>query len=199
MTDSPPPRGKLVLVIGPSGVGKSVILKQLKERHPDLVFPRSATTRPKRQGEGDDLYRFLTDAQFDALLAQDGVLEWAQVHGGARYGTLKDEIIPAIEAGKTVVREVDVQGFESIRTNPLFAGTTAAYPLTSIFIMPESREQLIERIRQRAPISDEELGRRISSMDSELAVAPLCTVRVWNREGQLEKTLAEVEAILAAA
>lgn len=197
MSDSPaPPRGKLVLVIGPSGVGKSVILKSLKERHPELVFPRSATTRPQREGEGDELYRFLTDAEFDALLKKDGVLEWAQVHGGARYGTLKDEILPAIEAGKTVVREVDVQGFESIRTNPLFGASPPKYKLISIFIVPESREQLIDRIKTRAPISDEELGRRVRSMDAELAVAPLCTVQVLNRQSRLNDTLRDVEEAL---
>ncbi|MFA6523547.1 MAG: hypothetical protein WCS85_04240 [Candidatus Peribacteraceae bacterium] len=188
--------GKLVLVIGPSGVGKSVILQELRRRHPELTFPRSATTRPRREGEGKDLYRFLTEQEFDDLLKNDAVIEWATVHGGARYGTLKDEIVPAIEAGKTVVREVDVQGFESIRMSPLFSGTNAPYRLISVFILPESKEQLVERIKNRAPISDEELGRRIRSMDIELSKADLCTVKIVNREGKLGETLREVENVL---
>ena len=122
-------RGKLVLILGPSGVGKSVILKKLRERHPELHFPRSATTRARREGEGDDLYRFLPEAAFDALLSDGEFLETAIVHGGARYGTLKNEIVPAIELGKTVVREVDVQGFDSISRSPLFGGPGAAYLL----------------------------------------------------------------------
>ncbi len=188
-----PKQGKLVLLMGPSGVGKSVILKELRRRHPEFHFPRSATTRPRRPREGDDLYHFVTDAGFDHLLSEEKFLEWAVVHQGARYGTLLEEITPPIEAGKIVIREVDVQGFESICTHPLFAGTSARYVLQSIFIAPENTEQLIARIKKRAPISEEELARRIASMEKELAYAPLCSVKVVNREGQLEEIVAEVE------
>ncbi len=188
--------GKLVLLIGPSGVGKSVILKKLRAAHPEIHFPRSATTRPRREGEGDDLYQFVTEKDFDELEQNGQLLEWAVVHGGARYGTLLDEIVPLIEAGRTVLREVDVQGFENIRGNPLFAGKTPRYKLESIFILPESKEQLIGHIRKRAPIAEEELQRRIASMEKELAYADFCTARIVNKEGQLEKTLKEVEALL---
>jgi len=191
--------GKLVLVIGPSGVGKSVILRELRTRHPELVFPRSATTRPRRDGEGDDLYRFMSDPEFDALIAAGKVLEWAVVHGGARYGTLVDEIVPSIEEGKIVVREVDVQGFHSIRQHSLFSGDKAPYRLQSIFILPENREQLIARIRARAPISEEELQRRIASMDREIADAHLCSAQVVNREGKLEETIGKCEEIMFSA
>ena len=190
--------GKLVLIIGPSGVGKSVILKDLRKRHPEFVFPRSATTRERRPNEGTDLYRFLSEEAFDALIQNEQVLEWAQVHDGARYGTLKEEILPAIEAGKTVIREVDVQGFQSIRENALFSVTTPRYPLVSIFILPESKEQLIRRITHRAPISSDELAHRVESMDRELDQAKFCTLQILNREGKLEETLREVEAALAA-
>lgn len=197
-------QGKLVLVIGPSGVGKSVILRALREQHPELVFPRSATTRSVRPGEGTDLYRFVSDQEFDALIQAGKVLEWAVVHGGppdpdgivragARYGTLEEEIIPAIQQGRIVVREVDIQGFHSIRNHPLFSGSHAPYALHSIFILPENREQLIERIRNRAPISDEELQRRIASMDRELKDAALCDTEVVNREGGLPETIRAVE------
>jgi guanylate kinase len=183
-------------VIGPSGVGKSVVLRGLKERHPELVFPRSATTRPRRPGEGNDLYRFLTEAEFEALVRGGKVLEWAVVHGGARYGTLVEEIIPMIERGQVVVREVDIQGFHSIRTHPLFSGLKPRYSLRSIFILPENREQLIERIRHRAPISEGELTKRIASMDREIADARLCDAQVVNREGKLPDTIAEIERII---
>ena len=186
-------QGKLVLIIGPSGVGKSVILKTLRAQHPNMHFPRSATTRARRPGEGDELYRFLTDGEFDALLAAEGVLEWAVVHGGGRYGTLAGEIIPAIEQGKTVVREVDIQGFDSIRRHPLFSGPGASYRLQSIFILPENKEQLLAHITKRSPMADDELSRRIRSMDRELGYASLCDVSVENREGKLEKTIADIE------
>ncbi|ALM09612.1 MAG TPA: guanylate kinase [Candidatus Peribacter riflensis] len=199
MASSGPVSGKLVLIIGPSGVGKSVVLRALKAQHPEYVFPRSATTRPRRPGEGDDLYRFLTDAEFDALVREGKVLEWATVHVGARYGTLEQEIVPALEQGKLVVREVDIQGFHSIRVHPLFAGATKRFPLLSVFILPESRAQLIARIRKRAPMSDEELAHRLQSMDRELQDAALCTAQVVNREGKLAETIAEVERAMSGA
>jgi len=185
--------GKLVLIIGPSGVGKSVILKRLRESHPDLHFPRSATTRQPRKGEGTDLYRFVSDEEFDRLIEEGKVLEWAVVHGTERYGTLVDEIVPWIVKGKIVVREVDVQGFNSIRKHKLFRDNDAAHTLQSIFILPEKREQLIAHIKRRAPMNDEELRRRIASMESELDHAGDCDVRIVNKEGKLPETIAAVE------
>lgn len=189
-------KGKLALIIGPSGVGKSVILKKLRAAHPELHFPRSATTRQRRPKEGDDLYHFVTQEEFDRLKAEDKLLESAVVHGGASYGTLMEEIIPPIEQGKTVVREVDVQGFDSIRAHPLFAGSSPHYHLQSIFILPESREQLIAHITKRAPIEKEELARRIASAKRELAYAALCDATVKNREGKMAETIGEVEILL---
>ena len=188
--------GKLVLIIGPSGVGKSVILQQLHERNPDLHFPRSATTRGKREGEADDLYHFVTDEEFDDLEHNNELLEWAVVHGGARYGTMAKEIIPHIEEGKVVVREVDVQGFDSIRAHKHFRGDDAVYTLESIFILPESKAQLIDHITKRAPIESEELQRRIASMELELEHAKDCDFQIVNKEGELETTIEQVESIL---
>ncbi|MBI1813089.1 hypothetical protein HY285_05865 [Candidatus Peregrinibacteria bacterium] len=189
-------RGKLVLIIGPSGVGKSVILQRLRSTCPSLHFPRSATTRKRREGEGDDLYRFVSDAEFDRSIATDALLEWATVHEGARYGTLIDEIIPWIRKGKIVVREVDVQGFQSISNHMLFAGKNAPYRLQSIFILPESKEQLIVHITKRSAMSPEEFHRRLGSMERELSSASACSARVINREGKLRETLKEVESLI---
>jgi guanylate kinase len=193
---SPASKGKLVLIIGPSGVGKSVILQRLRRAHRQIHFPRSATTRARRPRESDDLYRFVTDEEFEMLVQQKKLLEWATVHGGARYGTLINEIFPPIEAGKTVLREVDVQGFDHIRGNPLFAGADPRYRLVSIFILPESKEQLIAHITKRAPIGKEELARRVTSMEHELAYAELCTAQVKNLEGKMQDTLKKVEKII---
>lgn len=189
------PAGKLVLIIGPSGVGKSVILKSLKARHPEFVFPRSATTRPRRRGEGDELYHFVTEDEFSQWLKEGRFLETAQVHQGGSYGTLLSEIIPGIERGKTVVREVDIQGFESIRSNPLFQAG-GKYPLRTIFILPESERQLLAHIQRRAPMEERELQRRRESMRRELAVAPSTDVQIRNVEGKLGETIAAVESAL---
>lgn len=186
-------QGKLVLLIGPSGVGKSVILKTLRDKFPQLVFPRSATTRPRRPGEGDELYHFVTDVEFDAWLENGKFLEWAQVHKGARYGTLLSEILPAIDAGKVVVREVDVQGFLSIRVNSHFSGGTPQYRLQTMFILPESESQLVQHITKRSPMEKEELQRRIDSVRHELQHAPLTDVQITNHEGRLADTIAAVE------
>lgn len=188
--------GKLVLIIGPSGVGKSVILNHLREQYPDVHFPKSATTRERREGEGDDLYHFITEEDFDELLDNGKVLEFAVVHGVGRYATLLDEIVPYIEQDKLVVREVDVQGFDSIKNHKLFRGEEAPYTLESIFILPESREQLIEHITERAPMSEEELSRRVASMDRELDYADTCDHQIVNEEGKLEETIVKVEEVL---
>ncbi|MEQ1849927.1 MAG: guanylate kinase [Candidatus Peribacteraceae bacterium] len=184
--------GKLVLLIGPSGVGKSVILRTLRESHADLVFPRSATTRARRPGEGDQLYHFIAEVEFDEKIAASAFLEYATVHQGARYGTLLSEILPKIDEGKTVVREVDVQGFESIRKHPLFQ-KGGKYTLQTIFILPESTDQLLAHIQKRAPMEKDELMRRLKSMEHELSVAPETDVQVVNAEGKLDETIAAVE------
>lgn len=194
-----PKTGKLVLLIGPSGVGKSVILSQLRTKHGEWHFPRSATTRAKRAGESDDIYHFVSDAEFDALLKDKKVLEWAVVHGGARYGTLLAEIVPPIEEGNIVVREVDVQGFESIRNSVLFSGEKPMYQLQSIFLLPESKEQLIEHIQKRSPMRKEEIDRRMESMQKELDYAALCSAQVVSKEGKLDEAIAEVEAAIKGA
>lgn len=186
--------GKLVLLIGPSGVGKSAIMRFLRKKHPEFHYPRSATTRARRPKEGDEMYYFVTNEEFDALLAGHKVLEWAIVHGHDRYATIKDEIIPPIEAGKIVVREVDVQGFLSIQNSQLFKD--GKHPVQSIFILPESTGQLVSHIEKRAPMTPDELQRRLQSMEKELAYANHCDATVLNREGKLKETVKEVERII---
>ena len=186
--------GKLVLIIGPSGVGKSAIMKRLRASHPEFHYPRSATTRPRREGEDDKNYHFVTNDEFDALIAGGKVLEWAIVHGKDRYGTIHAEIIPPIEAGKTVLREVDVQGFVSIQNSPIFRD--GAHRLQSIFILPESAGQVIAHIEKRAATTHDELQRRLHSMEKELAYADHCDARVLNREGKLDDTVKDVERFI---
>ena len=193
---SSPAHGKLVLLIGPSGVGKSVILQELKKRHPEFHFPRSATTRQQREGEGEETYHFLTDTEFDKAIEDDKFLEYQTVHATARYGTLLREILPPIDAGSVVIRELEVQGFETLRHDPRFSGPAARYPLQSIFILPESKQQLINHIHKRAPMSDAELKHRMESMEKELAFAPLCDGTVVSREGGIEQVVEEVERVI---
>ncbi len=197
MTQPKKALGKLVLLIGPSGVGKTAIMRQLREKHPEFHYPRSATTRARRPGEGDEMYHFVTNEEFDALLANGKVLEWAIVHGHDRYATIIEEIVPQIDAGNVVLREVDVQGFVSIQNSQLFRDKT--HPLQSIFILPQSIGQLVTHIEKRAAMTHEELQRRMHSMEKELAYADHCDARVLNKEGKLKDTVKEVERLILAA
>ncbi len=121
-------------------------------------------------------------------------MEWAIVHGGERYGTLLDEIVPYIEQGKAVVREVDVQGFVSIQNHPIFHD--GSHHLQSIFLLPESKEQVIAHIQKRSPMTPEELQRRLASMEKELQYADHCSAKVTNREDKIEDTLKAVEELI---
>ncbi len=155
--------GRLLLIVGPSGVGKGITVGILKERHPEWRFPVSSTTRPPRPGEVDGVdYHFFTPNEFDQKVADDELLEWAWVHGDQRYGLLKSSIIPHLEQGSIVVRDIDIQGCESIQQK------LPRENVVSFFLLPPPREILIERIRSRAPITDEELERRLESMAIEI-------------------------------
>jgi len=168
-------------------------MQALRERHPEWHFARSATTRARRNGEGDDQYVFVHDKEFDQLLQNDALLEWAEVHKSARYGILKDDVVSHLDQGQIVIREIDVQGFEVVSHHPLFLGPEAPYTLTSIFILPESREQLIEHITARAPISDNELQKRLESIERELVYTEKCTYQVVSREDKLDELIEEIE------
>ncbi|MBP9750289.1 MAG: hypothetical protein KBC95_00395 [Candidatus Peribacteraceae bacterium] len=192
------PDGKLILLIGPSGVGKSSIVKTLRARHPEFHLPRSATTRARRPGEGDESYYFLDDTQFDEWIKGGKFLEWQLVHQSARYGTVTAEIVEAVRAGKTVLREIDMQGLEALKAHPELLGGERPIRLLSIFVLPESTEQLVAHITGRAAMPAEELKHRIESMEHELAKAALCDAQVVNREGKLEETVNEVERLITA-
>lgn len=184
-------KGKLFLIVGPSGSGKSSVMMGLKKLHPEYTYPLSATTRPLREGEKDgDIYHFYTQVQFEKGLKKGEFLEHALVHESYYYGTLKKPIQEALEAGKTLVREVDIQGFDSLRK---------ALPkenLVTIFITVPNKEELIERIVNRASISQGELKKRIESMHREFTWARECDYLVENRSGELQKSVTAVAEII---
>lgn len=171
---------KFILIIGPSGVGKGTMLRMLRERHPEIFFPVSATTRGPRPGEKEgETYYFLSNEAFLQKMNAGEFLEYAHVHGGNSYGTLKAPILKALEEGKTVVREVDYQGFLSIKQ-------IIPNQITSIFILPPSLDILKKRIRGRAPISNAELDARMESLKKEIAIAKECDIQLETIDGDLE-------------
>ena len=182
-------QGKLILVIGPSGSGKSALMSYLRHSASDIVFPVSCTTRAQRPGEAEgETYYFISDAAFDARLAQDAFLEWAS-YGGHRYGTLKSEVLPALAQRKTVVREVEVQGARQL-LKLLPAGQVA-----TIFITAGSWEELAARIAARAPVTPEELAARKERYADEMQFAAQADICIENKNGDL----AHAQALFIAA
>ena len=180
--------GKLVLIVGPSGSGKGSIIRELRKKHGDWIYPVSHTTRPIRPGEEDGLvYRFISREEFESRIKEGRFLEYATVHGHDYYGTDKGRIMEGLESGNFVVREVDIQGFNSI---------VAAIPkdnLVSVFVEVKSLEDLKERIRGRAEMSEDELDRRMESARDEISQADKCDFRIINEQGQLEDSVDKVE------
>ncbi len=184
-------KGKLFLLVGPSGSGKSSVLSELKKSHPEFTYPLSATTRAMREGEKEgEIYHFYSKEQFQKGIEKEEFLEWAVVHQDNYYGLIKKPLMEALENGKTVVREVDIQGFDSIRDK------IPKESLVTIFITVPNKNELIERIVNRAAISEDELEKRKESMYKEFNRLRDCDYMVENRNGELEETVEKVVEII---
>jgi guanylate kinase len=183
--------GKLYLILGPSGSGKGTVLNALREKYSDFVFPVSCTTRDKRPNEVDgEIYHFISKDEFKERIEKGDFLEWAIVHQDNYYGTLKEPIMDAIEAGKTVIREVDVQGLRSIRD------MIEKENLVSIFLTVPGWETLERRIKGRSDMPEEEIERRHESFMKEMEWAKECDHVIESVEGETEKLILDAEQII---
>ncbi len=183
--------GKLFLIVGPSGSGKSSVLTELKKQHTEYTYPLSATTRDMREGEKEgEIYHFYTKEDFEKGIENGEFLEHALVHQDNYYGVIKAPVIESLKNGETVVREVDIQGFDSIRDE------IPTENLITIFISVPNKQELIDRIVNRAAISDDELNKRLESMHRELMKSRECDYLVENKRGELEKTVEKVSEII---
>ena len=158
-----PRRGRLFVISGPAGVGKSEIVKTVLRKHPDVKLSVSCTTRAPRPGEVDGVsYYFVDDARFDALVAEDAFYEWAHVHQN-RYGTLKSVVAEELEAGHDLILEIDVQG--------CLQAMAQDDTVTGIFVCPPSRENLETRLRNRGTETEESIRVRLNNVARECATA----------------------------
>lgn len=161
-------KGMLVVVSGPSGVGKSTVVRRLLKLDKDLKLSVSATTRPPRPGETHgEHYFFITQAEFDKKVKKDEFLEWAKVHN-YYYGTLHSVIKEDLVKGKTVVCEVDVQGAASIK-QVVEEGRLAASAVF-VFLIPPSVDILAFRLKKRKTEDEEVVNYRLRAAIAELQV-----------------------------
>ncbi len=183
-------RGIAFVIAGPSGVGKSSVISALLSRDPKLTFSVSATTRPRRPEEvhGRDYY-FVSEEEFDRLIAEGALLEWT-VYQGHRYGTPKSEVIDRLKRGLDVVLNVEVHGAKAIRAANL------GFPVVLIFLVPPSWEELVRRVRHRRTESEEALAERLRIAREELQHIPEFDYLVVNDD--LKEAVARVEAIIRA-
>lgn len=182
------PVGRTVVLSGPSAVGKSTVVRCLRERIPNLHFSVSATTRAPRPGEVDGVdYHFVSPARFQELIDQGELLEWAEIHGGLhRSGTLAEPVRVATAAGFPVLIEVDLAGARAVKH--------AMPEALTVFLAPPSWEDLEARLIGRGTETPDVIQRRLDTARIELAAQDDFDVVVVNR--RLESACAELVSLL---
>ena len=165
-------------------------MASLRAQRFPLRFVVTATTRRRRQGEVDGAdYFFLSDDEFDRMIAEDLLLEWAVVHGN-RYGVPRSQVREAIQAGQDILARVDVQGAATIRSKVPGA--------VLIFVTPPSIEALVERLRSRGTETEDEMATRIANAREEMKRLPEFDYKVVNPDGGLDEAVEKVKAIVLA-
>ena len=179
-------KGRLIVVSGPSGVGKGTVVKTLMDRDPRVRLSVSATTRPKRPSETDGVqYHFVTHEEFERMIAEDQFLEHAQ-YVGNRYGTPEKAVDEMLEQGFDVLLEIEVQGGVQVMNRRPDAIT--------IFIAAPSFEELARRLRGRGDTDEEKVQMRLQQARMEYLVAPQYQFIVVNDD--LEDAVDDVQSIL---
>ncbi len=180
----------LIAISGPSGAGKDSVLRRMKERELPLHFVVTATSRPRRPGEVDGLdYLFVSPEEFERMIRQDELLEHAVVYNEYK-GIPREQVRLALASGKDVVLRVDVQGAATIRR--LFPEALL------IFLTPASEDELLRRLRRRETESPESLQLRLDTARQEYERIDLFDYVVVNADGQLDRAVDTIQAIITA-
>ena len=177
--------GKFILVVGPTGSGKSVLINHIREVFPDIQYPISYTTRERRPGTENPGYKFISKEEFKNMIDAGEFIEWAQF-GENFYGTSKEEVNTGLAEGKILLKEMEVQGIRQ---------TVAILPpeqLSIIYIDAGSWEELERRVRERAPITDEELAKRKQRYEDEIPFKDTANFVISNPPGELEAAKAAI-------
>jgi guanylate kinase len=166
---------RLTVLAGPTAVGKGTLTAWVRGHHPEIWISVSATTRKRRPGEQDGVhYHFVSEAEFDRLVAEDELLEWAVVHKGARYGTPRRPVEEALNEGRQALLEIDLQGARQVRARMPEA--------LFVFLAPPSWEELVRRLVGRGTEDAAERERRLETARGELAAETEFDVTVVNRQ-----------------
>jgi len=181
-------RGRLVVLAGPTAVGKGTVSSFIREHYPEVLLSVSATTRPPRPGEQEGVhYYFIDDAEFDAMIARGDFLEWATVHNLSRYGTPRPPVEATLAAGRSVLLEIDLQGARQVR---------AAMPdAVLVFLLPPSWDELVRRLVGRGTETTVEQARRLETAKVELAAQNEFDVLIVNDD--VPRAAREVVDLLA--
>ena len=182
-------RGLMLVLASPSGAGKTAISRKLLERDSNLTMSVSVTTRPERPGEASGVdYRFVDSTEFDLMVKQGELLEYAKVFGHD-YGTPKEPVEAVLASGRDVLFDIDWQGTQQLVEN-------ARDDLVAVFILPPSTAELERRLRERAQDSDEVVAERMAKAADEMSHWPEYDYIVVNRD--IEESVGQVHAILIA-
>ena len=192
LPDDPPGRrrrGLLIVLSSPSGAGKSTISRMLLKADPEVTMSVSATTRPKRPGEVDDVdYHFVDESEFDGLIDSGEFVEWAPVFG-YRYGTPKAPVKDALRLGRDILFDIDWQGTQQLQA-------AMGEDLVTIFILPPSMAELERRLKARGTDSGEVIADRMGRAASEISHWPEYEYVLINTD--MDHCLAQVRSIVAA-
>jgi len=182
-------RGFLFILAGPLGAGKNTLIQGVIEQVGNLTQMPTATTRPPRPGESENVeHLFISGQEFDQLIQQNAFVEWEMIHGN-RYGNLKSTVEQAVNSSKDYIADIDVTGAFSLKKIYLDN-------VIIIFVLTPSMEILEHRIRQRGNISDDEVRSRLNRAQFEISFMSKCDYVVIN--DKLEATVEQLRAIILA-